>query len=184
MITPDQFASQFDRLCAAFAIAKTEKIKDSWFDEFHECDYFTFCRAIKLLQRGDRFPNWGMVWDTYKPILPFNLRDKESEGCNDCENGRVFYVDFVLSRHDDPNSKRVLSYSLVANCAVCSKDVLSSSVNIRRAKLQKQENGEYWTQRALKALPGELEKVEKDNNVRREKWKTERFGRRRVMQEI
>jgi len=181
MIEALQFDRQFDKLCAAYGITKPVKTKDSWFEEFEKCDYFTFCRAIKILQRGDRFPNWGAVWDTYKPMLPDNLRDKESEGCDDCKNGRVFYVDLVLSKHDDPHSGRILSYSLVANCAVCSKDVLSRSVNLYRAKLQKQENGEYWTQRALKALPGELKRVEEDNEKRRKKWKKERFSIRHSM---
>jgi len=179
-----QFDRQFENLCAAYGTTKAVKTKDSWFEEFEKCDYFTFCRAIKILRRGDKFPNLGMVWDTYKPLLPDNLRVKESEGCDDCENGRVFYVDFVLSRHDGPYSDRILSYSLVANCAVCSKDVLSRLVNICRAKLQRQENGEYWTQRALKALPDELRRVEEENKNRHEKWKKEWFSMRHAMREI
>jgi len=173
-IQVEQFEPQFDRLCAAFAVTKPEKIKTEWFKEFEGCDYFTFCKAVKLLQRGDRFPNWGVVWDTYTPMVPQHMRKSEREGCDNCEKGRVFYVDFILSKPDDPNS-RVLSFSLVANCAICSKGLLTHLGDVNRAKLQMQDNGEYFTQRALDALPGELEGLEKDNKQRRHQWKKDRL---------
>lgn len=182
MITADQFSPQFDKLCAAFAISKPEKIKDLWFEEFEECDYFTFCRAIKLLQRGDRFPNWGMLWDTYKPILPLNLQVQTRKGCNDCRNGKVFYVDYVLAKADAPRSG-VMVYSLIGNCAACSKGVIKGCGDVYRKDMVVHENGEYWTQRAIDKLPEELKKVEEANKIRRLIWKKERFGRRRSTQE-
>ncbi len=175
-ITVEQFDPLFDRLVSAFAITKPDKIKTDWFKEFEECDYFTFCNAIKVLRRGDRFPNLGVIWDTYTPLLPYDLRKKESEGCDDCENGRVFYVDFILSKHDDPASRRVLSYSLVANCAVCSKGLLTHLIDIHRGLLHKRDDGEHWTKRALDAIPAELDGLAKDNNQRRLKWKKTRYS--------
>lgn len=183
MIDSTQFEGQFLKLCAAFSVSKGPAIMDAWADEFEDCDYFTLCKAFKRLQHGERFPTWGVVWDTYKPLLPDNLREKESEGCDDCEHGRVFYVDYILCRPGESDSDRVLSYSLVANCAGCSQDVLSNAVNLHRPRLQRQGNGEYWTQRALNALPAELEKVEKYNIARRLEWKKDRFSMRRSFED-
>ena len=71
MIDAAQFEHQFNKLCAAFGVSKSEKIKDAWFEEFEECDYFTFCEAIKLLQRGTG--KFGSTIPVFRPSLSNNL---------------------------------------------------------------------------------------------------------------
>ncbi len=179
MLTFDQFETQFNKLESAFSTSKPPQMVKNWYEEFKPCDYFTFVRAIKILQRGDRFPNWGMVWDTYTPILPEDKRPQERKGCDHCVNGRVFFVDQVLSRKGDPESTKILNYSLVGNCGSCSEDVINGFRNVYRSQMVLQPDGSYWTQRALKALPEEEKKVEADNKKRHEDWKKyHRFSRR------
>jgi len=155
MIEALQFEKQFNQLCAAFGTTKPEKTKDLWFGEFEGCDYFTFCRAIKNLQRGERFPNWGTVWDTYKPILPDNLRKKESRGCNDCKNGRVFY------RDAHPDTGEVHDY--VADCAQCTSKDRGEFAKVNPRDLHKDRIGRL---RTVKALARDREKIE----IKRPPW--------------
>lgn len=165
MIEAIQFDIQFSRLCAAFGTTKPDRTKDLWFEEFEGCDYFAFCRAIKHLQRGDKFPNWGVVWGTYKSFLRDCLehKTKENEGCDNCEKGKVYYADLIScgAGIDGKTPFEYISYNLVANCAVCSSGILNGAVDIWREKLQDRGYGEYFTNRALKALPGELERIDK-----------------------
>lgn len=155
MIEAAQFERQFNKLCAAFGTTKPEKTKDLWFGEFEGCDYFTFCQAIKNLQRGERFPNWGTVWDTYKPILPDNLRKKESRGCNDCKNGRVFY------RDAHPDTGEVHDY--VADCAQCTSKDRGEFAKVNPRDLHKDRIGRL---RTVKALAQDRKKIE----IKRPEW--------------
>jgi len=177
-ILDTQFDELFARLEGAFSVKKSGAIKDQWLIEFEDCDYRTFCKTIERLTKGERFPTWAMVWDTYRPILPQELQKKDSPGCADCHNGRVFYVDYIYTRKGDAKSG-FMDYSLVGNCGACSEDAISRCGNVLRREMSDIGNGEYWTQRALKMREQEQEKVEKQNILRREKWKIEKATRRR-----
>jgi len=177
MIDSQQFDTLFNKLWAAFATSKSDKIKEAWHEEFEDCDYFTFCKALKILRYGERFPTWGMIWDTYRPILPDHLKEQENPGCENCERGKAFYIDYILARKEDPNSA-VMAYSIVGNCAACSENKMPSVGNVYRKDMHMGDYGEYFTEKALINLPTELEKVEKDIRKRREKWTPDKINRR------
>ncbi len=184
MITPAQFDPLFGRLCASFGTIKQDKTRTAWYEEFKNCDFFTFCRTIKILRLGDRFPNWGMIWDTYRPLLPPELQAQDRPGCEKCENGRIFFNDYVLIQKDKPGGPRTLSNGVVCNCEDCSKDAINDIANIKMDNLKQIRESEYWTDRALKAHPEEEKKIKKDKLKRRKKWEKEKLSRFRITKKL
>lgn len=145
MINLENFISQFERLCAAFTKSITDKQKEQWFIEFEDCERGPFMEAMRRLQGGDKFPTWAMVWATYRPLLTPEERSG-NPGCDECEFGLVFLVDYHLVRE---NSEQKVESMIVANCSLCSKDLVGGFFSIDRRKLTRCSDGEYWTQRAL-----------------------------------
>ena len=90
MMTFEQFEILFDKLQAAFCVTRTSKIIEQWYQEFKDCDYFAFCKAISRLKLNDKFPNWGMVWTEYRNCLG-PIEQRAIQGCDVCQNGKIFH---------------------------------------------------------------------------------------------
>lgn len=92
MITSEQFDQQFKKLQASFGYAKSEKIQDGWFEEFENCDYVPFVKAMKRLQYGTKFPTWEMFRFEYSCLASGEISRKPViAGCVGCNNGKIFY---------------------------------------------------------------------------------------------
>lgn len=116
-ITFEQFENQFDKLQAAFTVTKSSKIIDRWYQEFQKCEHGPFCIAMRRLQHGERFPNWGLVWSEYRNCLGPVSKLKKNVGCRLCISGTVFYRDYVQQTDEVKD--------LVAVCILCSADNFS-----------------------------------------------------------
>jgi hypothetical protein len=155
MITPEQFETQFNKLQAAFSTSKPGKVMDQWFEEFEDCEWQPFQKAMRRCQYGDRFPTWDVFKQQYANCV--GEKEKETyEGCGECVEGRVLYDDYVQAHEDFP-SRKVMS-SRVANC-ICSRNKIPYLINLDRRKLSMDTQGTYYTARALAHLKGEADEA-------------------------
>ena len=147
MITPEQFQTQFDRLCAAFSINKSEKILDQWHREFEDCEIAPFQKAMRRCMYAERFPTWDAFKQQYINCVGIKAATA-ALGCPECSGGYVTFKDYRLVR--EGSEVRVLA-DMVANC-ICSKDKRFDMAIIDRRKLSLDVQCTYWTQRALDSL--------------------------------
>ena len=86
-VTFKQFETQFDKLQAAFSVTRTSKIIDQWYQQFKDCEYEPFVKAMNRLLIREKFPNWGMVWAEYRNLLSPASKVKGKTGCQYCNDG-------------------------------------------------------------------------------------------------
>lgn len=145
MITDEQFETQFNKLSAAFGTTKSEKIMDQWYQEFQECDFKPFVDAMKRCQYGDRFPTWDVFRTQYKNCLGEPEVVKDGVGCDFCHNGRVFFWDHRLVKHD--SDERVIA-EVAANCGACSRDKIRNMASVSTEQFYRDKSGDLWSPRA------------------------------------
>ena len=149
MITHEQFTVQFDKLQAAFSTTKAPKVGDQWFEEFEDSEPHPFQQAMRRCQYGERFPTWDVFRTQYQNCL--GVEEKLNyDGCGECHEGRVHYVDYVLAHKDFEH--RVI-VDVVANC-ICRKGKITRLINLDRRLLAMDAKGTYYTKRALDFLKG------------------------------
>jgi hypothetical protein len=149
MITIEQFQTQFDKLQAAFGVTKSGKIAEQWFMEFEEFEFKPFVDACRRLQYSERFPTWDMMKQAYRNAVGQKSTEPH-KGCDECENGTVLFRDYRKAHPDF--DRRVLS-DCAANC-ICSKNRVPYMFNLDRRKLSLDDQGTYWTARALEYVRG------------------------------
>lgn len=135
----EQFETQFLKLQASFGTVKPAKIIEEWFKEFEDEDYFTFVKAIKKCQYGDRFPNWA--------VFKAELRNAQGmtgqeafKGCGECHGGVVLFRD--VNKNNEVTDQ-------AANCAECSLNKTLGMANVFPKKLHKDDFDILRTRRAL-----------------------------------
>ena len=139
-ITLDQFETQFNKLQASFGATKPAKIFEEWFKEFEHEDYFTFLKAIKRCQYGERFPTWAMFKAELRNAQGMTVAE-EFKGCGQCSSGVVLFRDF--NRYGQVSDQ-------AGNCAICSEGKIRDMANVYPDRLHVDSMGTLRTQRALK----------------------------------
>lgn len=146
MLTIDQFSTEFKKLQASFGLSKSEKILDTWYEEFEYCELKPFRTAMRRCQYGEKFPNWDVFKTEYRNCLdPIQKQIAEPE-CKLCRNGVVLFQDLELRTGE----KEVLSFA--ANCNVCSMGRSGIMINLDSRNLARDNNNHLITRRALQFL--------------------------------
>lgn len=135
----EQFETQFAKLQASFGTVKSAKIVEEWFKEFEDEDYFTFVKAIKKCQYGDRFPNWAVFRAELRNAQGVTVQEA-FKGCGDCHSGVVLFRD--VNKNGEVTDQ-------AANCAECSQNKKLDMANVYPNKLHKDAFGILRTHRAL-----------------------------------
>ena len=143
MLTIDQFSIEFKKLQASFGLSKSEKILDTWFEEFEYCELVPFRKAMKRCQYGEKFPNWEIFKTEYRNCLDPDQQKIAEPECIFCLNGTVLYQDLELRTND----KEVKFFA--ANCRVCSMGRNGGMINLDSRNLSLDKNDQWITARAL-----------------------------------
>jgi hypothetical protein len=140
-ITLDQFTKQFEKLQASQGTTKSPRVLDQWFEEFQNCEYFPFVKAMKRLQYGQKFPNWEAFKAEYRNTQGIEANKPEYKGCEHCQKGMVMFRDIHL--------KSGLVSDQAANCSLCSQGRIRDMANKDPSKLVVDSMGTLRTKRAL-----------------------------------
>ena len=138
-ITLDQFEVQFNKLQASFGTVKSAKIFEEWFKEFEDEEYYTFLKAIKQCQYGERFPTWAVFKAELKNAGGGGAT-QISKGCSMCYSGVVLFRD--LNKNGQVSDQ-------ASNCGNCSEGRIRDMANVHPDRLHVDAVGTLRTQRAL-----------------------------------
>jgi hypothetical protein len=140
-VTFEQFECQFDKLQAAFGVTKSSKNIDKWYQEFEDCEYGPFVKAMHSCQYDERFPTWGKFRAEYRNCLGPELKSVDKPECKYCTGGKVFYRGFIQRSND--------VHDLMGNCAVCCAGKLGGRLDVDPRTLIKDSLGILRTRRAV-----------------------------------
>tara|TARA_R100001594_G_C3931338_1_gene238233 strand:+ start:41 stop:634 length:594 start_codon:yes stop_codon:yes gene_type:complete len=138
-ITLDQFEVQFNKLQASFGTVKSAKIFEEWFKEFEDEEYYTFLKAIKRCQYGDKFPTWAVFKAELKNARGVSTTEHRT-GCGLCHGGVVLFRD--LNREGQVSDQ-------ASNCGNCSEGRIPDMANVHPDRLHVDAVGTLRTRRAL-----------------------------------
>lgn len=121
-VSLDQFSEEFAKLQAAFGSTRSPKVAEQWLAEFEDCDFPAFFKTMKRLQRGERFPTWGVFWEQYRYFADsLGMGKPKFNGCggDKCFEGKIFFRALYIHRDIEGKEVNRAVKELVGFCWNC-----------------------------------------------------------------